>query len=144
MTTASQTPSQTPSKAAAQADTIKQIANDLVAHCRSNPKDDMPLWNKHFADGFVSVEGDGMTFSGKEQVLAKHKQWHADVVNHGTTVTGPFVGPTGFCVIFDMDIESKSGAFPRMKMREIADYTVQNGKVVREEFRFDPAMCAGG
>ena len=137
------TSSQSTTKAAGPTDAVKRIADDLVAHCRSNPKDDTALWDKHFADGFVSVEGDGMTFSGKEQVMAKHKQWHADVVNHGTTVTGPFVGPTGFCVIFDMDIESKSGAFPRMKMREIADYTVENGKVVREEFRFDTALCQG-
>lgn len=126
-----------------QTDTIRQIATDLVEHCRKNTNDDTPLWDKHFARDFVSVEGDGQSFTGKEQVLAKHKQWHADVINHGATVTGPFVGPSGFSVIFDMDIESKSGAFPRMQMREIADYTVENGKVVREEFRFDPAMCSG-
>tara|TARA_R110000782_G_scaffold19101_14_gene52128 strand:- start:25590 stop:25997 length:408 start_codon:yes stop_codon:yes gene_type:complete len=135
MTTATQSSNQT--------ETVRKIANDLVEHCRKNSDSDVPLWDKHFAKDFVSVEGDGMTFTGKDQVLAKHQKWHADVVNHGTTVTGPFVGPSGFSVIFDMDIESKSGAFPRMKMREVADYTVENGKVVREEFRFDPAMCQG-
>ncbi|MEX0877226.1 MAG: SnoaL-like domain-containing protein [Phycisphaerales bacterium] len=127
----------------AQNDAIKQIAMDLVEHCRSGTNDDTPLWDKHFAPDFVSVEGDGKTFKGREELLAKHKQWHDDVTMHGGDVTGPFVGPTGFSVIFDMDIESNSGMFPRMKMREIADYTVENGKVVREEFRFDPAMCQG-
>ena len=127
----------------AETDTIKRIANDLVAHCRSGTNDDTPLWKKHFSKDFVSAEGDGTCYIGHDEVLKKHQQWHSDVVMHGGEVTGPFVGPTGFSVIFDMDIESKSGQFPRMKMREIADYTVKNGKVVREEFRFDPAACGG-
>lgn len=123
--------------------TVATIAKDLVAHCKSGTNDDTPLWDKHFAPDFVSVEGDGMTFRGRDEVLRKHKAWHDDVIMHGGDVTGPFVGPTGFSVIFDMDVESKSGKFPRMTMREIADYTVEDGKVVREEFRFDPAMCQG-
>ncbi|MEZ6165492.1 MAG: SnoaL-like domain-containing protein [Phycisphaerales bacterium] len=122
---------------------VTKIAKDLVAHCKSGTNDDTPLWDKHFAPDFVSVEGDGTCYTGREEVLKKHQQWHDDVIMHGGDVTGPFVGPTGFSVIFDMDVESKSGRFPRMNMREIADYTVENGKVVREEFRFDPAMCEG-
>lgn len=124
-------------------DTIKRIANDLVDHCRKQTDDDTPLWDKHFARDFVSVEGDGKTFTGVAEVLKKHEQWHGDVTMHGGSVTGPFIGPSGFSVIFDMDVESKSGQFPRMQMREVGEYTVKNGKVVREEFRFDPSMCAG-
>lgn len=122
---------------------VAQIAKDLVEHCKRGTNDDTPLWDKHFSPDFVSVEGDGTTFKGREEVLKKHKEWNDDVIMHGGDVTGPFVGPSGFSVIFDMDVESKSGKFPRMTMREIADYTVENGKVVREEFRFDPAMCQG-
>lgn len=123
--------------------TVAQIAKDLVAHCKTGTKDDTPLWDKHFTPDFVSVEGDGTVYSGREEILAKHKQWNDDSIMHDVAVTGPFVGPSGFSVIFDMDVESKSGRFPRMNMREIADYSVEHGKVVREEFRFDPAMCGG-
>ncbi len=124
-------------------DTIRQIARDLVEHCRTQTTDDTPLWKKHFAKDFVSVEGDGKSFTGVDEVLKKHEQWSSDVTMHDASVTGPFIGPSGFSVIFDMDVESRSGRFPRMQMREIANYTVRDGKVVREEFRFDPSMCGG-
>jgi len=123
---------------------ITQIANDLVAHCNALPaggdfiSHDQTLWDKHYAESWDSVEGDGKVFTGRDAVIGKYKWWMEAFTCHSTKTTGPFVGPTGFSVIFDMDVEANDGSMPRTQMKEIANYTVENGKVTREEFRFAP------
>ncbi len=125
-------------------ETITQIANDLVEHCKEQvPAEefvshDTKIWDKHFAESWTSIEGDGKTYVGRDAVIAKYKEWAAGITLHECKVTGPFVGPTGFSVIFDLDMESKDGSFPRTTAREIANYTVENGKITQEEFRFPP------
>jgi hypothetical protein len=125
--------------------TITQIANDLVEHCKVPCEDivahDSKLWDKHFAENWTSIEGDGKTYEGRDAVIGKYKEWEAGVIMHGCEVTGPFVGPNGFSVIFDIDMECKDGSMPRMNMREVANYTVENGKITQEEFRFPPMEC---
>ena len=131
-----------------QKETITQIANDLVAHCKSEPtgdfvEHDSKLWEKHYADGWMSVEGDGRVYTGKDEVSAKYREWEKGVTCHGVEVEGPFIGHNGFSVIFEIDMEPKDGSFPRMKMKEVADYTVENGKIVKEDFRYPPMTCEG-
>ncbi len=125
--------------------TIAQIANDLVAHCKIESEDmcahDTQIWDKHFAESWTSIEGDGKTFVGRDAVIAKYKEWQAGVICHSCEVTGPFVGQSGFSVIFDLDMESKDGSFPRMIMKEVANYTVENGKITKEEFCY---QCPDG
>jgi hypothetical protein len=124
---------------------IAQIGNDLVEHCNT-PYDDMiahdsKIWDKHFAESWTSIEGDGQTFQGRDAVIAKYKEWQKGVTMHSCKTTGPFVGQTGFSVLFDMDVESKNGAFPRMQMQEVANYTVKDGKIVQEEFCYQCQDC---
>lgn len=127
--------------------TIAQIANDLVAHCKAGEPDvdfvehDSKIWDKHFAENWTSIEGDGKTFVGRDAVIAKYKEWQAGVTCHSCEVTGPFVGQSGFSVIFDLDMEANDGSFPRSKMKEIANYTVENGKIVKEEFCYQCPDC---
>jgi len=127
--------------------TIIEIANDLVAHCKIEAGDfvehDAKIWDKHFAEGWTSIEGDGKIYTGRDEVAAKYKEWQAGVIVHGCEVSGPFVGSDGFSVIFDLDMESKDGSWPRTKMQEVANYTVENGKIVNEEFRYPPMSCDG-
>ncbi len=119
-------------------DTIAQIANDLVTHCKTPAEDfvehDSKLWDKHFAEGWTSIEGNGKVYTGRDEVIAKYKEWQDGVTCHSCEVEGPFVGQNSFSVIFDLDMECKNGTFPRMNMKEIATYTVENGKIVKEEF----------
>ncbi len=128
-----------------QIESVTQIANELVAHCKSPCEDmlehDAKLWDKHFVEGWTSIEGDGRVYTGREEVGAKYKKWESEVTCHSCEVTGPFVGPSGFSVIFDLDMEPKDGSWPRMKMQEIAEYTVENGKIVKEEFRYPAGAC---
>lgn len=127
---------------------ITQIANDLVAHCKAGDESmdyveyDSKIWDKHFADSWTSIEGDGKVCNTREELIAKYKQWQQDVTCHSCAVEGPFIGQSSFSVIFDLDMESNVGAFPRMQMKEIATYTVENDKIVKEEFCYQcPESC---
>jgi len=125
--------------------TITEIANDLVAHCSTPPADniayDNAIWDKHFAEGWISIEGNGKTYRGREEVTAKYKEWEEGVTCHSCKVEGPFVGQSGFSVIFDLDMECKNGSFPRMTMKEVANYTVEGGKITKEEFCYQCPDC---
>ena len=137
---------------ATQDKTITTIAKDLVAHCKAGDESmdyveyDSKIWDKHFADSWTSIEGDGKTYVGRDAVIEKYKAWQSSTKVHSCEVEGPFIGQHGFSVTFDLDMESTDGSFPRMKVKEVADYTVENGKIVKEEFRFMPmdACCGGG
>lgn len=115
--------------------TPAEIGSALVAHVNSGAHDDMPLWKQHFHKGFVSIEGQGLAWTGIKAVKAKSDAWTADHAVHACTAKGPFVGATGFAVLFDMDVEVKATG-QRMKMQEVGVYTVKNGKVVAEEFMY--------
>lgn len=118
-----------------------KMGKDVVDHVNSGAKGDGPLWDKHWDPGFVSIEGDGMKHEGRPAVEEKHKQWFESVKMHSCTAHGPYVTPNGFCVRYDLDCESTDGTWPRMQMDEIGVYTVENGKVVKEEFFGRPMSC---
>jgi len=114
-----------------------EIGRDLVAHFNAG-KNDAELWAKHFnLKALESIEGAGvgMKWVGGKAVEAKNQWWIADHVVHGARAEGPFVGSTGFAVRFTMDVETKSTG-TRETMNEVGVYTVQNGKIVREEFMY--------
>lgn len=124
--------------------TIVSIANDIVEHCNTGDHNadyveyDGKIWDKHFAEGWTSIEGDGKVYTGRDEVSAKYREWQKGVTVHDCQVEGPFIGKSGFSIIFDLDMESKDGSFPRMRMKEVANYTVEGGKVVKEEFCYAP------
>lgn len=119
--------------------TPAELGKALVQHCQAMGND-MDLWKKHFHKGFTSIEGTGQAFTGIKAVEAKCKAWMDAHIIHSAKATGPFVGATGFSVLFDMDVEAKDGSMPRMIMQEVGVYTVKNGKVVQEEFMYG-GMC---
>ncbi|QOJ01884.1 MAG: nuclear transport factor 2 family protein [Phycisphaeraceae bacterium] len=85
----------------------------------------------------ASVEGHGvgMAWVGLKAVRAKNDGWVAEHAIHGASAEGPFVGSTGFTVRFKMDVETKATG-QRQVMDEVGVYTVENGKIVREEFMY--------
>lgn len=108
------------------------------------------LFNQGKADQWIkgvwspkieSIEGVGtsMGWRGTKAVNAKNAGWMAAHTIHGASAEGPFVGATGFAARFKMDVEVKATG-ERMKMEEVAIYTVQGGKIVREEFMYN---CGG-
>lgn len=114
------------------------IANDIIAHVNGGAMSDDPIWDKHWNQNWVSVEGDGSEFRGRDAVKAKGEAWMGMMTIHGCTAEGPYVTPNGFCIKYTIDAEAKDGSMPRMEMAEIANYTVEDGKIVREEFFGQP------
>ena len=117
--------------------TNTQIANDVMAHVNSDATDDTPIWDKHWSRDCVSVEADGSEHAGREAMEKKYEWFFNAFTVHDCKAEGPFVSPDGFSIIFEVDMEPKDGSFPRMTSKEVAVYTVTDGKVTRETF-----MCA--
>lgn len=68
------------------------------------------------------------------QAIKKKNQWWVDNHDvHGCTVEGPFPHDNRFILHFKYDVTPKHTG-KRMTMDETGLYTVENGKVVKEEF----------
>jgi len=114
--------------------TPAEIGRELVAMFNAKTPE-REIWNKFFSPGLVSIEGNGMAWSGLKAAEAKGAEWMALHTVHGASAEGPYVGATGFAVKFRMDVEIKATG-QRITMEEIGVYTVKNGKVIQEEFMY--------
>ena len=112
-----------------------EVGTDLVAMFNQGLMQQVD--DKWHSPKILSIEGAGvsMGWSGRKGVRAKGDQWMANHTIHGASAEGPFVGASGFAVRFRMDVETKDTG-KREMMEEIGVYTVQNGKIVREEFMY--------
>jgi hypothetical protein len=116
--------------------TPAELGKALITHVTAMTAPDTELWKQHFHPKFVSIEGTGESWAGRKAVDAKCQAWMNAHTVHSVKATGPFVGATGFSVVYDMDVEPKDGSRPRMQMQEVGVYTVKNGKIVQEEFMY--------
>lgn len=115
-----------------------EIGAAVVAHLRSGATSDTPLWDKYWSDRVESIEGMGMLWRGRKAMEAKCEDWMSKHQVHGLRVEGPFVGASGFAVHMTMDVEEKQTG-KRFSMTEVGVYTVEGGRVVREEFMYGGA-----
>ena len=91
-----------------------------------------------YANDIVSVESQGRDGASPEKrgldaVRAKTDWWIETMTVYDLKVTGPFVAHDRFVVLYDFEFGEK-GSPDRIKMSEAGVYTVQDGKIVREEF----------
>jgi hypothetical protein len=114
-----------------------EVGKKLVQFCKQNKN--LESVNTLYSPDIVSVEagapnnGDRVS-KGIEAVRAKNTWWTENHEIHSAETFGPFPhGDDKFAVRFVYDITNKPSK-KRMTMEEIAVFTVQNGKVVREEF----------
>jgi ketosteroid isomerase-like protein len=89
----------------------------------------------------VSVEAQATpmfaaVIKGLKEVRAKNELWSSTHEVHKEEVKGPFPHGDRFALFFDFDVTAKAGpmAGQRMRMQEVALYTVTGGKITREEF----------
>jgi hypothetical protein len=73
-------------------------------------------------------------FDGLKGVAEKSAWWCSENKIIEAKADGPFVCATGFTVIFTMKIERTDGT--RMEFREAGVYTVEKGRIVREQFMY--------
>jgi hypothetical protein len=95
---------------------------------------DHELWNAHWSPKAESIEGSArMAWAGRKAMDEKAAWWNSSHTMHGASAEGPYIGATGFAVKFRVDVTDNSSG-KRMLMEEVGVYTVQNGKIIREEF----------
>lgn len=112
-----------------------QIGADVVA--LFNRAKFREIEDKWWSPNIESIEGVGMNkgWRGRAAVDGKNQWWSASHTIRGASAEGPYVGSSGFAIKFRMDIEEKP-SLKRWTMEEVGVYTVQNGKIVREEFMY--------
>jgi ketosteroid isomerase-like protein len=116
------------------------VAQELVALCRQGRN--LDAVNQLYSPRIVSIESSGTPempaeMSGIEAIREKHEWWDANNEVHSAEVNGPFVGEDQFAVQFTWDATFKPTG-QRSTMSEMALYTVRDGKIVREEFYYNP------
>ena len=117
-------------------ETLTKIANDLIDY--GNRNEAVAGLKALYADDAVSVEaadmGMGRERKGVQEIIAKHEAWNSMVEAHETKIHGPFFhGPSQFGLIFELDSTNRQTG-ERSDMKELAIYTVEDGKIAREEF----------
>jgi len=123
--------------------TIGEIAQELVELCRNGRH--MEVIDKHYSREIVSVEpfshGPELPaeVEGVEAVIAKNERWAESAELHELRVDGPYLGESHFAVRFEMDVTPKATG-KRIQVAEMALYTVNDGKIVREEFYYAPTQ----
>ncbi len=117
---------------------LKEIADQLVAHCRNHTEEEG--LSTLYAQDAVSVEAscmpgtDSRESAGLDAIRGKHEWWNNSMEMHGGSVSDPMLhGDDRFAVVFEADVTEKASG-NRMQMKEVAIYHVANGKIVREEF----------
>jgi hypothetical protein len=116
-----------------------EIGTRLVQLC--NDGKDHQAVDELYDEKIVSIEGQGSDemparMEGIDAIRGKHAWWYDHHAVHSTKATGPFVGHRDdqFAVEFEMDVTPKGG--DRMQSREVAIFTVKDGKIVQEEFLY--------
>ena len=120
--------------------TTGAVAQELVALCRAGRNLDAIA--KLYSTKIVSIEPVGSEtmpaqMTGIDAIRRKNESWFADNEVHAAEVNGPFVGDHQFAVQYDFETTFKP-AGRRIRMSEMALYTVQDGKIVREQFFYSP------
>jgi ketosteroid isomerase-like protein len=91
-----------------------------------------------FSEDAVSIEagappGQSPEVKGLAAIAEKGKKWAADHEIHSSDVQGPWPNGDRFICRFTYEVTNKPSG-QRFKMDEGALFTIENGKIVREEF----------
>jgi len=113
-----------------------EIAKKYVALVKENQHD--TILDTLFAKEAVSVEagappGMERTAKGVDAIRAKGKWWSDNHTVHKAEAFGPYPHDDRFAVRFVYDVTNKPSG-KRFTMDEVGLFTVQNGKITREEF----------
>lgn len=122
---------------------VMEIGKELIELCRQGKN--LEAIQKFYSPDIVSVEpmampGMGQTQQGIEAIKGKTQWWFDNHEVHGNEITGPFENGNRFVVFFKADVTQKQSG-QRMTIEEAGLYTVENGKIVKEEFFYNPDGC---
>ena len=111
---------------------LQSVGEQLVKLCNQGKNFD--VMQSLYASNIVSVEADGQQTSGKDAVIEKSKKWTSVNAIDSEKMDGPFFnGPNTFAVHTVFEVTPKSTG-KRTRLEEVGVYTVENDKIVREQF----------
>jgi SnoaL-like domain len=122
------------------------VANELVELCRAGRN--MEAIERLYSPEIRSIEPVGdermpAELRGLDAVRDKNQWWFDNHEIHRAEVNGPFLGENQFAVQYSYDITFKPTGH-RTDGTEMALYTVQDGRIVREQFFYHvPAPNVG-
>lgn len=116
--------------------TTLEVGKKLVELCSAGRSKE--VHETLYSVDIVSVEagappGQDRESHGIKAINAKSQWWADNHTIHSSKVEGPWPHDNRFAVKFTYDVTNKPSN-KRFTMEEIALYTVQNGKITREEF----------
>lgn len=115
----------------------QEIGKKLVALCKAGRN--VESIDTLYADDVESIEavamqGGSRVTRGKQAVRANNVRWLEAHEVHRADAEGPYPhGDDRFAVRFSYDVTNR-GNGQRMQLDEVALYTLQDGKVAKEEF----------
>jgi len=115
------------------------VAQELVSLCRAGRN--LDAINQLYSPKIVSIESVGSEempaeMSGLDAVRRKNDWWTENNEVHSAEANGPFVGDNQFAVHYTFETTFKLTG-QRSQMTEMALYTVEDGKIVREQFFYN-------
>jgi ketosteroid isomerase-like protein len=121
--------------------TTQEIGQRYVSLCQEGKFE--ACLDELYAKNAVSVEaamppGMDKTASGLDAIRAKGKGWGESHIVHRAEVTGPFPNEDRFAVRFTFDVTDKPSG-KRTTMDEVGLFTIEDGKITREEFFYPSA-----
>jgi ketosteroid isomerase-like protein len=129
-----------PMKTSIQHDTdVAEIASRLAEYCRRG--DFVGAQKALFAPDAVSVEPEGATHGqitkGLAAIAKKSESFAKAFEVHSSTVSEAIVAGDFFACSMAFDVTDRSSG-ARMPLNEICVYEVKGGRVVREQFFYEP------
>lgn len=116
------------------------IGRELVELCNAGKSEEAV--ERFYSERIVSIEGQGSEamparMEGLDAVRKKAEWWYENHEIHSLQATGPFCGyrDDQFVVKFDIDVTYKPSD-QRIQMSEVGIYTLENDKVIQEEFLY--------
>ena len=114
------------------------VAEELVELCRAGRNLDAIA--KLYSPKIVSIEPIGSDtmpaeLRGIDAIRQKNEWWYDTYEVNSVNVEGPFVGEDQFAVRYDFETTAKADG-QKMRMTEMALYTVKEAKIVREQFYY--------
>src|SRR5690349_9389705 len=113
-----------------------EIAKKYVELCKAHQND--AALETLYAPEAVSIEAVAMPgmpaeVRGVKAIIEKGKKWMSQHEVHSAKVEGPWPHGNRFIVRFSYDVTNKPSG-KRFQMDEGALFTIEKGKIVREEF----------
>ena len=119
--------------------TTQEVANRLVSLCREGKHEQVV--KELYAPDIVSIEPEGAPnriAKGLEAIIAKGEQFDSRIEKVNTSfISDPVVADNFFSCSMLMNVNMKGVPVP-VDMNEVCLYTVNEGKIVQEQFFYTP------